>query len=43
MHKTFIKGSKIQPKELTRWIVETMELREFFSFIELGSAKVTLK
>lgn len=43
IHKTFVKGNKIGSKEIIRWISETPEMREFFSFIEAGNSKITLK
>lgn len=41
IHKTFSKGQKIYPKDIIRWVTESSELREFFTFVEACLTKIT--
>ena len=43
IHVTFQKKQKVSSKELIRWVTETAQLREFFSFIDAGNKKIITK
>ena len=40
---TFPKNPKIGVKELIRWVTESTELREFFTFVDVIIKRITMK